>query len=175
MKTARSKAEIVIFLDIDGVIADFEGHARAHGKMDPKGTPLWNALDETWWATMPAYAGAREFYNALKKCAPVNFLTAPTMSTDCFSGKSKWVQGFVPERGIFILEDLIICPAIHKHRLATPKTILVDDRIKNVEEWRAAGGIAIHHQGDYAVTLAAVTAAVQKLKAQASKPPAPGR
>lgn len=152
-----------IYLDMDGVIGDFMTHAHAHGKLKADDTPKWDELDYDWWSTMPAYDGAKVFYDVLKKLAPVQFLTAPVPSTDCFAGKADWVQAFVPERGKFILSDLIICHASVKQRLAGPDAILIDDRIKNVEEWRAAGGIAIHHQGDFAATLAAVNDALSKM------------
>jgi hypothetical protein len=32
-----------------------------------------------------------------------------------------------------------------KHMHCQPGDILIDDRLSNVEEWRTAGGIAIHH------------------------------
>jgi hypothetical protein len=68
------------------------------------------------------------------------------------------VQDFVPERGKFMLQDMIICPSSDKHYLARPNHILIDDRIKNVTEWAEAGGIGIHHTGDFRETM-------QKLKA----------
>jgi hypothetical protein len=33
-----------------------------------------------------------------------------------------------------------------KHQHCRPGDILIDDRSSNIEEWQAAGGIAIHHK-----------------------------
>lgn len=166
-----------IFLDLDGVVADFDSHADAQDKKTADGKMNWEALDFEWWITMPAFEGAKIFYDGLKKMAPVTFLTAPVLSEDCFSGKAKWVQNFVPEKGKWILMDLIICPSQDKKNLAASNAILIDDREKNIREWVEAGGIGVHHTGDFTKTLDEVRKAVDKLtppKAgfpMAAKPP----
>ena len=161
-----------IFLDLDGVMADFDPHAEKQGKKTADGKVKWNEIDFNWWVTMPACAGAREFYDAAKKSGTVKFLTAPPLNTESFSGKATWVENFLPERGKFALKDLIICPSSDKHYLAKPNHILVDDRIKNVKEWIAAGGIGIHHKGDFKETLKALELAVNKLTITNPKSPA---
>jgi hypothetical protein len=35
--------------------------------------------------------------------------------------------------------------AKHKKDFAGPKNILIDDRLDNIQGWRDAGGIGIHH------------------------------
>lgn len=143
--------KVVIFLDLDGVIADFEKHAHDHGKMKPSGTPDWDSLDREWWTTIPMFKGAKDFCRELKKAAPVKFLTAPTLSPDCFGGKAEWIKN---NFGKWALRDLIICSGDDKELLAGPGRILIDDRLKNVMAWQQAGGIGILHQGDFERTLA---------------------
>ncbi len=159
-----------IFLDLDGVMADFDSHAIAEGKYTDDGKVKWDALDYEWWVTMPPCDGAKDFYDDVKNKGIVKFLTAPVLNGDCFAGKAAWVQKFVPERGKFILNDLIICPGSDKYYLAKPNHILIDDRIKNVKEWIAAGGIGIHHTGDFKETMKAVREAVAKLSVQTPVP-----
>jgi 5'-nucleotidase len=161
-----------IFLDLDGVLADFDRHAAEQGKLAADGEVDRDALDRHWWATMPAFEGAKAFYDAAKKNGVVKFLTGPMLSTDCFAGKADWVQTFVPEQGKFALKYLIICPSTDKPYLAKPNHILIDDRIKNIQDWVAAGGIGIHHKGDFKETLKALELAVAKL-AITNKAPAP--
>jgi len=158
---AHDANQIHIFIDLDGVIADFDGHARAQGKYDQAGKAKWDELDYQWWATMPACAGAKEFYDAATKLGVVKFLTAPVLSEECFSGKARWIQDFVPERGKFILGDLII--GSDKSYLAGARRILIDDRLNNVKEWVDAGGIGIHHDGDFKETLKKLQDALAKL------------
>lgn len=162
-----------IFVDMDGVLSDFDTHATAQGKYDDKGQTKWNDLDLEWWKTMPVFEGAREFYKSLHDIGNTHILTAPVPSSDCFAGKAEWVEKkFSPERGRFALLELIICRAVDKQLMARPNCILVDDREKNVKEWVAAGGIGIHHKGDFAETLRLVEQAVTDFeKKSAPKPP----
>ena len=172
----RDISPVSIFLDLDGVVADFDSHADACAKKTSDGKMNWEALDLQWWVTMPAFAGAKKFYDDIKNLAPVKFLTAPVLSEDCFFGKAKWVQNFVPEKGRWVLMDLIICPSQEKKNRAKPGAILIDDREKNIMEWVEAGGIGIHHTCDFAKTFAEVKKAVDKLmppKAGFSKPAKP--
>ena len=155
--------QIHIFLDLDGVMADFDRHAHEQDKYTVDGKMKWNELNYEWWSTMPVCEGAKEFYDAAKKMGVVKFLTAPVMSEECFSGKARWVQNFLPERGKFAMADLIICPSSDKGYLARPNHILIDDREKNVAEWVAAGGIGIHHNGDFTATMQKLQEAVAKL------------
>lgn len=178
-RMARPKAAFEIFVDMDGVLSDFDTHGHAHGKYDAKGQPKWNELDFNWWATMPAFDGMKEFYADLKTIGNVRMLTSPTLSSECYRGKAEWVE---KQWGKWGLQDLIICRAGDKQFFARPNHILVDDRQKNIDEWVAAGGIGILHKGDYADTMARVqtacdayTAAQQKTPAVTSvKPARPG-
>lgn len=163
--------DVIIFCDLDGVLSDFDAHAKAEGKLDDKGQPKWDALDYAWWSSMPAYDGMKDFYQTLRGMAHTRMLTAPVLNSGCHGGKAAWV---VTHLGKFGLSDLVICPAKDKQLLAGPRRILVDDRQKNIDEWTAGGGIGILHTGDYAETLARVTQAVAALqKTPATPAPAP--
>lgn len=168
---------ITIFVDLDGVLADFEAHLHACGKVKEDGSPQWDALDHEWWAGIPVFHGAKKFYHDLKELGLVKFLSAPVPGVDSFSGKAHWIaNAFLPQRGRFALLDLILCSGKDKQYLAGPSRVLVDDRIKNINEWVAAGGIGVHHKGDFAQTLQAVREAVAGIRQKASAPaaPAPG-
>jgi len=165
-------SERIIFLDIDGVIGDFDAHLDAQGKRKPDGRIDRDALDFQWWKSMPVFEGAREFHADLQKLAEVKFLTGPMVSVDCFGGKAAWIsQTFLPQRGKWALTDLIICHSKRKGLLAGEGRILVDDTLANIEQWQAAGGIGIHHKGDFKATLDAVHKALAALPAPQSAPP----
>lgn len=166
-KIFNQNTKFRIFLDLDGVLTNFDAHAKDKGKLDAKGGLKYDDLDFEWWSTMPAFDGTREFYDECCKKAPTRFLTAPMLSEDCFGGKASWIRNFIPEKWRFPLLDLIICPSSDKHFLARPEHILVDDRIKNIQEWEAAGGVGIHHTGDYADTLRRIDEAMLKEPAAA--------
>lgn len=158
-----------IFLDIDGVLTDFEGHARAGGKMGLDGKLDYERLDDhEWWVRMPAYDGARNFYNDVKRQGTVKFLTGPVMTPACYSGKAAWLSLFLKSK--WSLRDLIICPSKDKSLLARTGRILIDDRAENVKAWNDAGGVGIHHKGDYQQTLRQLEKAVLRIR----KPKGPG-
>ncbi|MBI1215871.1 MAG: hypothetical protein GC185_08645 [Alphaproteobacteria bacterium] len=158
----KAEPEFQIFSDLDGVLTDFDGHATANGKYNEKGQPKWEELDLKWWKTMPAYDGAKEFYQQLRARGRTRMLTAPILNADCFRGKAEWVTKFRGTR--FGLLDLMIARAEDKNLLARPNCILVDDRQKNIDQWVAASGIGILHTGDYADTLKRVDQAMEDFR-----------
>lgn len=169
-KPAKQKTDmnaVTVFFDIDGVLGDFDGHAKAHGKVLPDGRKAYDSMDENWWASMPVFAGAYELFQTAKSMAQVRFLTGPVPNPSSYSGKAKWVQSFfgAAVNRFQSLPHLIICPAGDKAFLAGPKRILVDDSADNVANWRVAGGLAIHHTGDFAKTAALLREALQSLTA----------
>ena len=155
--------QFVVFFDIDGVVGDFDSHLDRHDLRDANGQARWNALSLAWWQTMPPIAGAQDFFMRVAAKLPARFLTAPTLSTDCFTGKAAWVQTFLPHEGKGALKRLLIAPSSDKAYLAGPTRILIDDRTKNIEEWLAAGGIGIHFTGDWAAVERALKIAIPDL------------
>ncbi len=76
--------------------------------------------NEDFWSTMPEMPHSDELLNWLSD-KKWYICTSPTLNPECFSGKYKWLQkkfgaGF---------RKLVITP--HKHVLATPNSILIDD------------------------------------------------
>lgn len=168
-------SNFTVFFDIDGVLGDFDAHLEAHGLRGPDGAPRWNALSLTWWQTMPPLAGAQDFFSRVAAVLEARFLTAPTLSVECFAGKASWVQTFRPQEGKGALKRLIIAPSSDKAYLAGPTRILIDDREKNIREWVAAGGIGIHFTGDFAAAERALCAAIPGLVLPAAPVKAPPR
>jgi hypothetical protein len=158
---------------MDGVIADFNTQAQNHNVLLPDGELINDGhhLDYDWWVSIPAYPGARAFYDQLTAIAPVRFLTGPKPNPGCHAGKAQWIKDFVPERGPGIVKELIICPKRDKWLLAAPGRILIDDREASIKSWRQAGGIGVLHKGDFAATLAEVKNAVAILRAPAAPKP----
>ncbi len=156
--------DFIVFFDIDGVVGDFSAHLDAHGLRGQDGHPRWNDIPLSWWLSMPPIAGAQDFFVRVAAKLPARFLTAPSLSTDCFTGKAAWVQTFLPHEGKGALKRLIIAHAGDKAFMASPTRILIDDREKNIREWVAAGGIGIHFTGDFAAVERALCTAVPGLK-----------
>jgi hypothetical protein len=148
-----------IFLDVDGVIADFVGGVRKLYEMPDDWVPKTymfsqSDLGMTWdefskrvnntlgfWTRMETCADGMEFLNEIRhQCisygVPIVCLTAPMQRCDDFyTERLDWISRHV------VVDDVIF--AVRKHHIAAPGKLLIDDCDSNVDAWRAAGGTAI--------------------------------
>ena len=153
-----------IYLDLDGVICQFVIPAcRLHGvnitdlssyPQDAgwdvvkacnklrKGLPplssrqFWDGLDLNFWETLPMFPGAGEFVVSLiKMCGVENICiaTSATLNPQCAAGKVHWIQENLPE----LDRQYFIGP--NKAFLANENTVLIDDRLKNCEDFSRKG------------------------------------
>lgn len=143
-----------LYLDMDGVLADFDGYARTVIKTDvDSGTGMW--AHEDWrklrtvpnlYRNLPPMPQAHDLYNlAMRFQNELNWrvavLTAVPKNNDikdAFQDKFDWIAEHFPGVRIYFGPY-----SKDKHTHATPGDILVDDRTSNCEEWTAAGGIAV--------------------------------
>lgn len=140
-----------IFLDLDGVVADFDAKFKQKFGMtadqaDEKQI-LWKLMHnvQDFYLEMPLMPDAHELVAYLKSLEyPTIVLTAiPRRNTmpHVEEHKKTWVKenlGDLEFRiGPFSRDKV-------KH-LEYSTDILIDDRRSNIEAWDAAGGIAIHH------------------------------
>jgi 5'(3')-deoxyribonucleotidase len=153
-----------IFLDMDGVVADFDTFVS-----NLLGRPIgWNdskqdLTDEEWeklasvdrlYYQLPLMPDATKLVAYVKSLSTrfnVGFLTAvPRRSTipSARDDKQAWVNKYFPGM------KMDIGPySHHKQKWCAPGDILVDDRPSNIEQWNAVGGIAIYHTGDVDATI----------------------
>jgi len=164
---------ILIFVDMDDVLAQWSAHAAATSEDFREGrmNEFYRSLDEDWWVSIPAFDGARDFYDELSDIGKTKILSGVLFHPDCFSGKTKWLQNFFPDKGPFALADFIACRSTDKELVAGKDRILIDDRKDNIDAWEKAGGIGILHTGDFDATLRQVQDAVKTIQAaRQSKP-----
>jgi 5'(3')-deoxyribonucleotidase len=147
---------------MDGVVADFDEYAAR-----TLGVPPSDGIypDEVWYKlasnarlyrdlVKTSYADELVFQcSALSKIRgySLQFLTAVPKGNDvpwAFYDKVVWAQQHFT--GIPVMFGPF---SKDKHVHCEPGDILIDDRKSNIEEWAAAGGVAIHHK-DLATTLA---------------------
>lgn len=153
-------SEKYCFLDMDGVLADFVGGiCQVHNRPSPYEDPraynefdiekLWGMTPEEFWVPV-AKPG---FWIGLKKTdeaddivdlackyfGPKNvaILTAPANDPGCVPEKKEWIAKYYPQLKANILYGSA------KRFLAGPDRLLIDDRDKNVANFRDAGGSAI--------------------------------
>ena len=106
----------------------------------------WNAINQTkgFWANLEWMPGAKRLWDFISKY-DTEILSAysgrdPTSRT----GKLKWLSKNTKiKRGKI---NLVMRSDKQKYATTNGKpNVLIDDYIKNINEWEAKGGIGIHH------------------------------
>ncbi len=150
-----------IFLDMDGVLANFDQGVRNHFKNDWHPTAFkidyqkefnmskdlfWSILDnERFWAELPWMPDGERVMRMVEPLRPCILSTVVVPSG--YSGKIKWLRKNYPS----VVEDsrvLFTTAAVgithnSKRHCSHPGSILIDDNEKMCENWQAAGGEAI--------------------------------
>jgi len=146
---AAQVAQYKIFCDMDGVLTDFDKRFEQYGGMPPqqfekeKGKEqFWNLIDKQigvkFWAGMPWMPDGKELWNHIKQYNPT-LLSAPSRENESRLGKRVWVKNNIPGT------PLNLAAAEKKKNYARKNSILIDDRVSNINDWNAAGGIGILH------------------------------
>jgi cytidyltransferase-like protein len=136
-----------IYVDMDGVLVDFDGgYEKLTGMTtraaDEKGPEFfWKPISKAgakWWITLNWMPDGKQLWDYVKKYNP-ELLSAPSREETSKMGKRVWVKRELP--GV----KLILRSADKKQEFASPNSILIDDREKNIEQWKSAGGVGILH------------------------------
>jgi len=138
--------EYDFYCDMDAVLVNFiKGYYDLTGE-DITGTfqddaNFWKPIDKAgvkYWENLEWMPDGKELWEYIKKYTP-KLLSSPSRENASRVGKRKWVERELP--GVTV----ILRSANKKKEFAHPKSILIDDRLPNIEKWEKAGGIAIHH------------------------------
>lgn len=149
-----------LYLDMDGVLADFDKRAAEVFGMPPRefedrfGEPeFWRRLYETpdFFATFDPMPDAFDLWEATKHITPI-VLTGIPRGEWAVEQKRRWIaQTLGPH------VEVITCASRHKAKYCRPGDVLIDDRPQYAHLWEAAGGVFIVHT-DAASSLAALHA-----------------
>ena len=150
MELARLREEetqYTIYCDMDSVLVDFDrGYQELTGMTTQQADAMgpdtfWEPLIKAgakWWITLNWMSDGKQLWNYIKKYNPI-LLSAPSREESSKLGKRVWVKRELPGT------KLILRYAPQKQEYASPTSILIDDREKNIDQWEAAGGIGILH------------------------------
>ena len=137
-----------LFLDCDGVLADFDAGAREMLGMSPNAFEarhgkrgFWREVARTkdFYARLPLMPDARILFDAVRHLDPI-ILTGLPLGNWAAPQKVRWAEQHFPGTHI------ITCMARDKFRHMKGADVLVDDRADHRDKWEAAGGIFVHHK-----------------------------
>ena len=137
-----------LFLDLDGVLADFDAGARTilgmssrdfeakHGKRE-----FWRRLANAkgFYANLPLMPDAMMLFDSVSHLQPT-ILTGLPLGNWAAPQKVKWAAEHFPGTRI------ITTMARDKYKHMTGMDVLVDDRLDHRDKWEAAGGTFVHHK-----------------------------
>jgi hypothetical protein len=137
-----------IFLDCDGVLADFDRGAETILGAPP-GTfqarhgagAFWKRLAgaEAFFDSLEPMPDAFELYGAVRDKRPI-ILTGLPRGRWAEPQKRRWAERHFP--GVPVITTLAALKHEHRH----PGDVLVDDRDKHRHLWEANGGVFVHHK-----------------------------
>ncbi len=149
-----SRTEAETYVDMDGVLADFEGAAsKVLGRPITNSSNIdgadWKMIRETddFWSGMEFLRSGKKLWSHVRKQEPFILSALPTSNRDwAQKGKMFWLKRNVPR----VRKDrILLVSRKDKQKFAVNAggrpNILIDDNAKNISEWKAAGGIGILH------------------------------
>jgi hypothetical protein len=140
-----STAEVMkLFLDLDGVLADFDRGVRELTGRRPEELPLktmWSALSRA-----PRFSESLAFMEDAQALWRFSMPHHPTILTGLPLGnwapaqKRRWVARML---GAHV--PVVTCMTREKPRWSGPGHVLVDDRASTRDGWKKKEGVFVHH------------------------------
>lgn len=155
-----------IFLDCDGVLADFDTYAQAYFGQHPRAaeatlgsTRFWEMLEDKgdFYRDLPLMPDARTLFDAVAHLSPT-ILTGCPRGNWAEAQKIAWAQEHFPS------VPIITCRSADKRDHANPGDVLIDDWPQYRHRWIEMGGVFISHY-DAASSLSALWAHYPDLRA----------
>ena len=137
-----------LYLDCDGVLADFDKGAAAVLGMHPKAFEKSRGIGRFWaklatapdfYFSLPLLPDAKRLYEAVRHLDPV-ILTGLPRGNWAADQKVRWAAQHFP--GVPIITTM----ARDKRDHAREGDVLVDDQLRHRALWEEAGGIFVHHK-----------------------------
>jgi hypothetical protein len=142
-----------IWLDMDGVIADFTKRYEQLYGIHPSAAEKDNKFDELFhrFVITNQFATLDMMPNAFQLISFLKGLKIPTEILSSTGTKQDYDE-ISRQKGIWLdtnnvpFKRTFVPGKEHKYKYATPTDILIDDTEVNIDDWKKAGGIAIWHK-----------------------------
>jgi hypothetical protein len=137
-----------LYLDCDGVLADFDKGATAVLGLPPRVFEKRHGLGKFWqklaaapdfYFGLPLMDDATELFEAVRHLDPI-ILTGLPRGNWAADQKVRWAAKYFPGTRI------ITTMARDKRDHAKEGDVLVDDQTRHRERWEEVGGVFIHHR-----------------------------
>lgn len=140
--------EFELFVDLDGVLADYEGEYRRLTGGDPSEKGKQKAqrfkAHPHFYRHLPLLSDAMKLWNYVKQFNPSILSAASNYVPASRQDKYDWVAEHLGLRGPKVI---VVDYPNHKQKYCKGKhSVLIDDNTKNCSEWINAGGTAIIHK-----------------------------
>ena len=158
--------DVRIYIDMDGVLADFEKGIRELCHMEPQSQNgkrsvilddlMWEAIRKVdhFYGRLDLMPGAKEMFSRIEsaygdKCEILTGIPREERGiVTAAQDKIDWMKRVLSDSVV-----INVCYRAEKIEKCTgPDAILIDDLRKNIDEWTAAGGTGVLHT-DAAATL----------------------
>ena len=133
-----------LYLDLDGVLADFDsGYAAAFGRRPgkEKDDVDWNAVRAypNFYRDLPPMADVNVLWARVARYQPIVLTGVPRSVPEAAANKRAWMERWLP--GTLMIPTW----SAEKASYARPGDVLVDDWVKYRQKWVDAGGVWITH------------------------------
>ena len=147
---------MIVYLDMDGVLADFEFHAKQmfgnevwqNNRQFWKELRLYQSLGYRFWEELPVMKGAKELISAIEKLDGVDDICVLSATGNpeyqAEQQKINWLNQHFPD----LTNRYFVRKSVEKAHFADENSFLIDDREKSVIPFVEAGGHAHLYDGD---------------------------
>ena len=140
-----------VYLDMDGVLVNLEkGAYKVHGKKlsDVPKPERWEKISDVkdFWKELEWMPGAKKMWSFISSYDPHILSAYSTKDANSRKGKMNWLRSNAKLTQKSRIH-LVMREDKQKYAMTTDgkPNLLIDDYIKNVNEWKAKGGIGVHH------------------------------
>lgn len=136
-----------LFCDLDGVLADFDGHyCRTYGEpadqttLRAGGRVVWERITPDFYAQVPPMPDAAVLWARIKHLDPLILTGINARAPNLRYQKRSWVDRVLGPR-----VQVICCETHNKRDYARPGDLIIDDRPQFRQLWEQVGGVWITH------------------------------